>query len=101
MLTRRQTQDSTFEFEKRRNRPVKYDRNLVRKTIAAMERVEEIKQRRAEDHYRLRCVADCCACCQRSLCSPLAAFCAVVVLFIVIDNHSLFVSVYFCDMFEM
>mmetsp|Transcript_2917 Transcript_2917/g.4677 ORF Transcript_2917/g.4677 Transcript_2917/m.4677 type:complete len:181 (-) Transcript_2917:130-672(-) len=46
--------DSTFEFEKRRNRPVKYDRNLVRKTLAAMQRVEEIKQRRAEDFYKLR-----------------------------------------------
>jgi len=38
--------DSTFEFEKRRNRPVKYDRDLMGKTIAAMQRVSEIKERR-------------------------------------------------------
>lgn len=38
--------DSTFEFEKRRNRPVKYDRNLMGKTIMAMKRVQEIKEKR-------------------------------------------------------
>jgi len=38
--------DSTFEFEKRRNRPVKYDRTLMGKTILAMKRVREIKERR-------------------------------------------------------
>lgn len=34
------------QFAKRRNVPVKYDRNLVAATIKAMERVEEIRQRR-------------------------------------------------------
>lgn len=29
--------DTTFEFEKRRNRPVKYDRNLVGATLRAMQ----------------------------------------------------------------
>ncbi|CAJ1963542.1 unnamed protein product [Cylindrotheca closterium] len=38
--------DSTFDFEKRRNRPVKYDRGLMGKTIVAMRRVEEIQQTR-------------------------------------------------------
>ncbi len=38
--------DSTFEFEKRRNRPVKYDRDLMGKTIFAMQRVQEIKNAR-------------------------------------------------------
>eukprot|EP00587_Corethron_hystrix_P013737 CAMPEP_0113301596 /NCGR_PEP_ID=MMETSP0010_2-20120614/2760_1 /TAXON_ID=216773 ORGANISM="Corethron hystrix, Strain 308" /NCGR_SAMPLE_ID=MMETSP0010_2 /ASSEMBLY_ACC=CAM_ASM_000155 /LENGTH=154 /DNA_ID=CAMNT_0000155247 /DNA_START=198 /DNA_END=662 /DNA_ORIENTATION=+ /assembly_acc=CAM_ASM_000155 len=38
--------DSTFEFEKRRNRPVKYNRELMGKTIAAMRRVSEIRERR-------------------------------------------------------
>jgi large subunit ribosomal protein L24e len=46
--------DSTFDFEKRRNRPVKYDRELVQTTVAAMKRIEQIKQRRQADHYRLR-----------------------------------------------
>lgn len=31
-------QDATFELERRRNRPVKYDRQLVGKTILAMQR---------------------------------------------------------------
>jgi len=34
------------QFAKRRNVPVKYDRNLVAATIKAMQRVEEIRQRR-------------------------------------------------------
>lgn len=34
------------QFAKKRNVPVKYDRNLVAATLKAMERVEEIRQRR-------------------------------------------------------
>lgn len=34
------------QFAKRRNIPVKYDRNLVAATVKAMERVEEIRKRR-------------------------------------------------------
>ena len=34
------------QFAKKRNVPVKYDRSLVSATINAMERVEEIRQRR-------------------------------------------------------
>lgn len=40
------TVDNSFEFEKRRNEPVKYQRELWNKTIDAMKRVEEIKQKR-------------------------------------------------------
>lgn len=35
--------DTTFEFEKRRNRPVKYDRELMGQTLQAMDRVKEIQ----------------------------------------------------------
>jgi len=34
------------QFAKRRNVPVKYDRNLIAATLKAMERVEEIRSRR-------------------------------------------------------
>ncbi|KAJ5523154.1 Ribosome biogenesis protein RLP24 [Penicillium frequentans] len=34
------------QFAKKRNVPVKYDRNLVAATVQAMQRVEEIRQRR-------------------------------------------------------
>ncbi len=46
--------DSTFEFEKRRNRPVKYDRDLMGKTILAMQRVQEIKSKREERFHANR-----------------------------------------------
>ena len=46
--------DSTFEFEKRRNRPVKYDRDLMGKTIMAMQRVQEIKSKREERFHANR-----------------------------------------------
>merc|ERR1712125_102003 len=36
--------DTTFEFEKKRNRPLKYDRELMKKTIAAIKRIERIRQ---------------------------------------------------------
>ncbi|KAM3926250.1 putative ribosome biogenesis protein RLP24 [Leptodactylus fuscus] len=40
------TVDNSFEFEKRRNEPFKYQRELWSKTVDAMKRVEEIKQKR-------------------------------------------------------
>uniref|UniRef100_A0A2K6A6P0 Probable ribosome biogenesis protein RLP24 n=1 Tax=Mandrillus leucophaeus TaxID=9568 RepID=A0A2K6A6P0_MANLE len=40
------TVDNSFEFEKRRNEPIKYQQELWNKTIDAMKRVEEIKQKR-------------------------------------------------------
>jgi large subunit ribosomal protein L24e len=39
-------QDSVFEFEQRRHEPVKYSRELWQNTIKAIERIDEIKQRR-------------------------------------------------------
>merc|ERR1712240_695581 len=38
------------EFEKRRNVPVKYDRELWANTVTAMQRVEEIKNKRQAHH---------------------------------------------------
>lgn len=38
--------DSSFEFEKRRNAPVKYDRHLVGASLRVMQRVQEIKEAR-------------------------------------------------------
>jgi large subunit ribosomal protein L24e len=46
--------DSTFEFEKRRNRPVKYDRNLMGQTIQAIQRVQEIQTAREERFFEAR-----------------------------------------------
>ncbi|CAK5277393.1 unnamed protein product [Mycena citricolor] len=48
------TIDSTFEFEKRRNIPVRYDRELVQTTLKAMKRVGEIRKRRELAFWRNR-----------------------------------------------
>jgi len=48
------TVDSTFEFEKRRNIPVRYDRELLQTTIKAMKRVGEIRQRREQVFWKNR-----------------------------------------------
>lgn len=40
------TQDPTFDFEKRRNVPVKYNREMWAKTLEAVRRVTEIKEKR-------------------------------------------------------
>jgi large subunit ribosomal protein L24e len=46
--------DSTLEFEKRRNIPVRYDRDLMQTTLKAMKRVQEIKQKRERVFYKQR-----------------------------------------------
>ncbi|XP_069696322.1 probable ribosome biogenesis protein RLP24 [Periplaneta americana] len=46
--------DPSFEFEKRRNIPVKYDREMWAKSVEAMKRVEEIRQRRQSQYMMQR-----------------------------------------------
>lgn len=46
--------DSTLAFAKRRNVPVRYNRDLVKTTLAAMSRIEEIRQRRERTFYKNR-----------------------------------------------
>lgn len=48
------TVDSTFEFEKRRNRPVKYNRQLMGTTLRAMKKVSEIKHKRQDLFFKMR-----------------------------------------------
>eukprot|EP01039_Chlorochromonas_danica_P004189 gene4189-4602_t len=48
------TVDSTFEFEKRRNRPIKYNREKMEQTLKAMKRVSEIQQKRQELFFKMR-----------------------------------------------
>lgn len=50
-------QDSTIDFEKRRNVPVRYDRELIQTTVKAMKRVGEIKARRERAFFKHRCVS--------------------------------------------
>ncbi|KAF8822407.1 ribosomal protein RPL24e [Cardiosporidium cionae] len=49
--------DSTFDFEKQRNVPVRYDRDLFVKTIQAMKKVDAIKTARKARFYRQRRMA--------------------------------------------
>ena len=49
--------DATFEFEKRRNVPVRYDRNLWIKTIQAMKRIQQIRQIRKNRFHKERVAA--------------------------------------------
>ena len=46
--------DATLAFAARRNVPVRYDRERMARTIAAMQRVEEIRRRRERAFYRER-----------------------------------------------
>jgi len=48
------TIDSTIEFEKRRNVPIRYNRELVQTTLQAMKRIGEIKQRRERAFWKNR-----------------------------------------------
>lgn len=46
--------DTSFDFERQRNRPVKYDRDLMKKTVRAMERVQAIKSAREQRFWDKR-----------------------------------------------
>ncbi|OIW33251.1 hypothetical protein CONLIGDRAFT_628132 [Coniochaeta ligniaria NRRL 30616] len=48
------TVDSTLQLAARRNVPVRYDRDLVAKTLKAMERISEIRTRRERVFYKKR-----------------------------------------------
>jgi large subunit ribosomal protein L24e len=52
------TADSTFEFERRRHVPVKYDRDLMSRTIQAMQRISEIRVARAARLHETRMKAN-------------------------------------------
>jgi large subunit ribosomal protein L24e len=45
------TMDSTFDFEVKRNVPVKYDRELYQNAIKAMKRIQEIQKLRQQAFY--------------------------------------------------
>eukprot|EP01114_Cavostelium_apophysatum_P003853 TRINITY_DN1399_c0_g1_i1.p1 TRINITY_DN1399_c0_g1~~TRINITY_DN1399_c0_g1_i1.p1 ORF type:complete len:133 (-),score=34.35 TRINITY_DN1399_c0_g1_i1:184-582(-) len=47
-------QDTVFEFEKKRNVPVKYDRALVTETVKAMKRVEDLREARQKAFWEKR-----------------------------------------------
>eukprot|EP00899_Mesostigma_viride_P025835 jgi/Mesvir1/6436/Mv19521-RA.1 len=44
-------QDSVFEMERQRNRPVRYDRNLMAATVSAMKKVAEVREKRQSRFY--------------------------------------------------
>ena len=48
------TVDSTFNFEKRRNTPMRYNRDLFVKTVGAMKRINEIREERQKRFWENR-----------------------------------------------
>ncbi|KAH7041196.1 ribosomal protein L24e [Microdochium trichocladiopsis] len=48
------TVDSTLQFAARRNVPVRYNRDLMNRTLAAMERISEIRAKRERVFYKKR-----------------------------------------------
>ena len=48
------TVDTTFEFEKRRNRPIRYNRETMTQTLNAMKRVSDIQHKRQDLFFKMR-----------------------------------------------
>ncbi|KAM3288797.1 hypothetical protein P3S67_022227 [Capsicum chacoense] len=48
------TQDSTIEFERKRNRPERYDRNVTENTLRAIKKIDKIRVDRDERHIAKR-----------------------------------------------
>jgi len=47
-------QDSTFEFERKRNRPERYDRNVTENTLKAIKTIDKVRSRREAKHIERR-----------------------------------------------
>ncbi|CAN0164751.1 unnamed protein product [Discosporangium mesarthrocarpum] len=62
VFARNDSKDTTFDFEKQRNRPIKYDREVMGKTLLAMKkasrfpltRVKEVQQKREQRFFENR-----------------------------------------------
>lgn len=48
------TQDSTFEFERKRNRPERYDRNVTENTLKAIKKIDKVRVDREARHHAMR-----------------------------------------------
>lgn len=48
------TQDSTFEFERKRNRPERYDRSLAENTLKAIKKIDKIRSGRQNEYIKRR-----------------------------------------------
>ncbi|XP_057791527.1 probable ribosome biogenesis protein RLP24 isoform X2 [Salvia miltiorrhiza] len=48
------TQDSTFEFERKRNRPERYDRNVTENTLKAIKKIDKVRVDREHRHHTKR-----------------------------------------------
>ncbi|KAL3531787.1 hypothetical protein ACH5RR_005308 [Cinchona calisaya] len=48
------TRDSTFEFERKRNRPERYDRNLTENTLKAIKKIDKVRVDREAGHHAKR-----------------------------------------------
>ncbi|KAL3641046.1 putative ribosome biogenesis protein RLP24 [Castilleja foliolosa] len=48
------TQDATFEFERKRNRPERYDRNVTENTLKAIKKIDKVRSDRADRHHKER-----------------------------------------------
>jgi large subunit ribosomal protein L24e len=51
------TQDATFEFERRRNRPERYNREVVEQTLKAMKKIDEVRVQRESKLWESRWVS--------------------------------------------
>ncbi|KAK1313621.1 putative ribosome biogenesis protein RLP24 [Acorus calamus] len=48
------TQDKTFEFERKRNRPERYDRNVAENTLKAIKKIDKVRVAREAQHHAMR-----------------------------------------------
>ncbi|KAL8524238.1 hypothetical protein ACS0TY_013992 [Phlomoides rotata] len=50
------SQDATFEFERKRNRPERYDRNVTDNTLKAIKKIDKVRTDREVRHHQKRMV---------------------------------------------
>ncbi|XP_031121825.1 probable ribosome biogenesis protein RLP24 [Ipomoea triloba] len=48
------TQDATFEFERKRNRPERFDKNVTENTLKAIKKIDKVRIAREAAHHKNR-----------------------------------------------
>ncbi|KAL7117615.1 hypothetical protein ACP275_03G082400 [Erythranthe tilingii] len=48
------TRDATFEFERKRNRPDRFDRNVTEDTLKAIKKIDKVRVDREARHHKER-----------------------------------------------
>jgi len=87
--------DSTFEFERKRNGPERYDRNLAENRLKAIKKIDKVRARREAKHHEMRFVSSTATTSMPPFLSVKQIYVLKLSYFHVNLNSLLFTSIYY------